>query len=66
MIYLIGGPGCSGKTTLAELESMQQESILLRGQCLQKGYPFFDTSQAYHQVIDQAAQYLINGSRSTD
>ena len=50
---------------IAELGSMQQESILLREQCLQKGYPFFDISQAFNQVINQAVHYLITGSRST-
>ena len=50
---------------LVQLENMQQESISLRERCLQKGYPFFDTSQAFNQAIDQAAHYLITGSRST-
>ena len=45
---------------------MQQESISLREQCRQTGYPFFDTSQAFNQVIEQAARYLITSSSDAE
>ena len=52
----------SEEEAIAELKTMQQQSILLREQCRQTGYPFFDTSQAFTQAIEQAARYLITSS----
>ena len=50
---------------IAELEIMKGESNALREECRREGYHFFDTSEAFDEVLTQAVRFLITGKTNS-